>query len=216
MSVNSRKYGKKIIIMTAVVIAALLCSGFGLHKYKNNNSTEELQMELAEKIIRFHVLADNDSNEAQNLKLLVKDKTIEYMKPLFEGNESIDNAREIINNNLEDIEKNAYKVVKDAGYEYNVSAELTNCYFPIKEYGDLRFPAGEYEALRIKIGRAEGRNWWCVMYPNLCFVDGTYAVVSDTVQKELEQMLTREEYDLLLGGTKTKVSFKLFNLLKDK
>lgn len=216
MNINLNKIGNKIIITAAVIIAVAVCSGFGLHKYKSNNSTEELQRELAEKIIRFHVLADNDSSEAQSLKLLVKDKTIEYMKPLFEGNESIDNARKIINNNLENIENNAYKVVKEAGYEYNVSAELTNCYFPIKEYGDLKFPAGEYEALRINIGKAEGRNWWCVMYPNLCFVDGTYAVVNDTVQRELEQMLTKEEYDLLLGGTRTRVSFKLLELLKDK
>jgi stage II sporulation protein R len=210
---------KKIIVLFVIFIAAVcIMSEVEYSEAKvieeKGIAQEDLQTSLAQKIIRFHVIADSDTDASQQLKLKVKDETLGYMKTLLSGSEDIDTTREIIRENLCNIENFALEVVKREGYEYNVSAELETCYFPIKEYGSLSFPAGYYEALRIKIGKAEGRNWWCVMYPNLCFVDGTYAVVSDETKKTLEKMLTKDEYNMLLDGSKTKISFKYLGYIE--
>jgi stage II sporulation protein R len=210
---------KKIIVLFVIFIAAVcIMSEVEYSEAKGIEekgiAQEDLQTSLAQKIIRFHVIADSDTDASQQLKLKVKDETLGYMKTLLSGSEDIDTTREIIRENLCNIENFALEVVKREGYEYNVSAELETCYFPIKEYGSLSFPAGYYEALRIKIGKAEGRNWWCVMYPNLCFVDGTYAVVSDETKKTLEKMLTKDEYNMLLDGSKTKISFKYLGYIE--
>lgn len=217
-----KKMKKLVVLFVIFIIAVCIMSQvkFSQAKEVHSDIQANLQNELAEKIIRFHVIADSDSDASQQLKLKVKDETLGYMKTILTGEEDIATTREIINKNLTEIQNFASEVVKREGYEYNVSAELETCYFPIKEYGSLTFPAGDYEALRIKIGKAEGKNWWCVMYPNLCFVDGTYAVVSEEVKGTLEHMLTPEEYNMLLDGSKTKISFKYldyFNsLISDK
>ena len=80
------------------------------------------------------------------------------------------------------------------------------CYFPIKKYGDLTFPAGDYQALMIRIGQGEGKNWWCVMYPSLGFVDSTYQVVPEESKEKLKETMTKEDYEMLLGG-ESEVSF---------
>ncbi len=209
---------KKIIVLMVIFICAVCVMSqvkFSQAEEVHNDIQIDLQKTLAEKIIRFHVIADNDNDASQQLKLIVKDETLAYMKTFFTGEEDLEATREIINENLTQIEDFATEVVKREGYEYTVSAELETCYFPIKEYGSLTFPAGDYEALRLKIGKAEGRNWWCVMYPNLCFVDGTYAVVSDEVKDTLAHMLTPEEYNMLLDGNKTKISFKYLDYFKN-
>lgn len=214
-----KKIKKLVVLIVVFLIAVCVMSQIKFSQAKeietDNTTTEDLQSTLASKIIRFHVIADNDSDASQQLKLKVKDETLVYMKTLLTGVNNLEVTRETIQENLPEIEKFASEVVKREGYEYNVSAEFENCYFPIKEYGSLTFPAGNYEALRIKIGKAKGRNWWCVMYPNLCFVDGTYAVVSDEVKETLENMLTPDEYNMLLDGSKTKISFKYLGYIKN-
>ena len=107
----------------------------------------------------------------------------------------------------------AEQVIRKEGYTYEAKVELTESYFPIKTYGDAVFPAGIYDALKIQIGEAQGKNWWCVLYPNLCFVDSAYGVL-DTEQKEmLKNVLTEEEYESIFNTSsdKIKISFKLFS-----
>ena len=209
---------RTVLVTLVIFISGIaIMSRMGMSQANRNDTYNqlgavELQSSLAQKIIRFHVIADNDSDASQKLKLKVKDKTLDYMKTLLNGDEDLDTTRGILEENLSNIENFALEVVKTEGYKNNVSAEFETCYFPIKEYGSLIFPAGEYEALRIKLGKArKGRNWWCVMYPNLCFVNGTYAVVSDEVKETLENMLTPDEYHMLLDGSKTRISFKYLN-----
>ncbi|WP_099469280.1 stage II sporulation protein R [Konateibacter massiliensis] len=209
---------KKWIAIFAIAVIGIGAMGqvyISKAGYEEAEKQDELQSSLAHKIIRFHVIADNDTDEAQQLKLTVKNETLQYMQTLLTGTEDLETTRTVLENNLDQIEKFAAEVVKREGYEYTVSAEFENCYFPIKEYGSLIFPAGYYDALRIKLGKAEGRNWWCVMYPNLCFVQGTYAVVNDEVKETLEGMLTPEEYKMLLSGSNTKVSFKYLKFLNN-
>ncbi|MBA4687919.1 MAG: stage II sporulation protein R [Candidatus Galacturonibacter soehngenii] len=213
-----KKKNHIIISLLIVIIGVTLTSQVYISKANVSNTysnTQKLQSTLAQKIIRFHVIADNDTDESQQLKMKVKNETLKYMKTLLTGTEDLSTTRDILENNLENIKNFALDVVEKEGYEYNVSAEFENCYFPIKEYGSLIFPAGYYDALKIKLGKAEGRNWWCVMYPNLCFVEGSYAVVNDEVKETLEGMLTPDEYHMLLQGNNTKISFKYLKFLNN-
>lgn len=213
-----KKKNHIIISLLVVIIGITLTSQVYISKANVSNTysnTQKLQSTLAQKIIRFHVIADNDTDESQQLKMKVKNETLKYMKTLLTGTEDLSTTRDILENNLENIKNFALDVVEKEGYEYNVSAEFENCYFPIKEYGSLIFPAGYYDALKIKLGKAEGRNWWCVMYPNLCFVEGSYAVVNDEVKETLEGMLTPDEYHMLLQGNNTKISFKYLKFLNN-
>lgn len=154
--------------------------------------------DIADEVIRFHVRANSDSEEDQALKLVVRDAILEELGSELADAESKDEAREIMEANLTDIEEVAEAVVAEAGYDYEVTAYLTVEEFPMKSYGDLLFPAGEYEALRVDIGDYNGANWWCVMYPGLCFVDTAGGVVATEGKEELQRALTPEEYEELL------------------
>lgn len=126
-----------------------------------------------------------------------RDAVVEYMKSLLEGAEDLEETKGRVAERLADIEELAMRIVEKEQAGYPVHAELTECYFPRKSYGDCTFPAGRYEALRICIGKAEGKNWWCVLFPNLCFVDSIHAVVPEEQKKELKNVLTEEEYESL-------------------
>lgn len=154
--------------------------------------------DVTQEVIRFHVRANSDSEEDQALKLLVRDAILEALGPEMAGVSSKEEARAVMEDNLEQIEKIGKAVITNTGYDYEIHAYLTTEEFPIKNYGDFLFPAGEYEALRVDIGRKNGGNWWCVMYPGLCFVDTAGGVVASEGKEELRQILTPEEYEEIL------------------
>lgn len=154
--------------------------------------------DVTDAVLRFHVRANSDSEEDQALKLLVRDGILEEMQPLLSEAESRTQAEQIMEEHLEEIKQAAEAIIQDAGYNYTVQAYLTEEEFPMKEYGDLRFPSGTYRALRVDIGKHEGANWWCVMYPGLCFVETTGGVVASEGKEELEKVLTAEEYAQIL------------------
>ena len=136
-----------------------------------------------------------------HVKLKVRDAVITYMKESMdeeiEGSTDAKDTKEWAKAHLEELEQVADRVIKKEGYSYQAEAEVTTCYFPDKRYGDILFPQGDYEALRIKLGKAQGHNWWCVLYPNLCFTNSTCAVVSDDGKEELKEALTAEEYEMV-------------------
>ena len=111
---------------------------------------------------------------------------------------------------LEEIEQVAIATLEQEGCEDAVTVEVTNCYFPDKTYGDVTFPKGYYDALRIKIGEAKGKNWWCVLFPNLCFVDSIHAVVPEEGKKELKEVLDEEEYEMVTATSKFQVKWFFF------
>ena len=98
------------------------------------------------------------------------------------------------------------RTIHDNGYDYDVNVEIGDFYFPTKTYGDISFPSGFYEALKIEIGNARGHNWWCVMFPPLCFVDVSSGIVPDDSKKILEDMLSSEDYNLITSGNNLKNS----------
>ena len=176
---------------------------------------EVLQTGIAEDIIRFHVIANSDSTEDQELKLTVKDTLVRYLSPFLSNTDTIEEARTIMVAHMTLLQEVAEATIKKYGYNYPVKVSLENCYFPMKVYGDYTFPPGTYEALRVQIGEAQGKNWWCVMFPPLCFVDETYSIVDEESGKKLKTLLTEEEYNTLVSKkTPIKIKFKLLDALK--
>ena len=181
----------------------------------NGAYQKKVRDKVAENIIRFHVIANSDSNEDQFLKYRVKDALIDTLYPYFENVDRIDDARAVLKDKLPLIEDVASQVIKSYGYTYPVSASFTTCYFPMKVYGDYTFPPGMYQALQIKIGKAEGKNWWCVMFPPLCFVDETYSIVTEDSEEKLEILLTEEELEeLKKEDVPVKVKLKIIEAIK--
>ncbi|AOT73083.1 stage II sporulation protein R [Geosporobacter ferrireducens] len=147
-----------------------------------------------ERLIRFHVLANSDSPEDQALKLKVRDRVIAEMNPKFEQSKSLDETRKILQASLENIETIAMEELQKNGSSDTVRAELGEVNFPTKNYGSITLPAGSYEALRIVIGRGQGANWWCVLFPPLCFVDMKSGLTNEKTKRELMSVLTEEEF----------------------
>ena len=176
-------------------------------------SNEELKYEdIVDKIIRFHVLANSDTEEDQKLKLKVRDEVINYISPKLKDSKSLDESRRIIKRNKEKIEQISKKVIKDNGYDYEVTSMISRENFPDKIYGDLIFPQGEYEAYRILIGKAKGQNWWCVMFPPLCFVDETKNIVdSSEIKESIENEVNEDKKEI--NKDKIKFKFRLFEIL---
>lgn len=178
--------------------------------------TNAVCQDISDSVFRLHVIANSDSLEDQNLKYLVRDNILDYMNTLTNGITSKEEIINVISNNLESFRNIAQNTVYENGYNYEVTAEIGNFDFPTKTYGDVSFPAGYYDALRIKIGNAEGKNWWCVMFPPLCFIDVSSGVVPDDSKEILESELTDEEYKLVTGSEKeTKFKFKIVEVLQN-
>lgn len=159
----SRK--KIVIVLILYIFCAVGWSFFSEAIARNAPDEKELGL------IRLHVLANSDSNEDQILKQKVRDAILAYLEPKINWAERNSDARQIIIDNKNALIEVAYKVIHENGYNYSVDLELGVFEFPIKSYGDLVLPAGQYEAVRILIGEAKGSNWWCVLYPPLCFVE---------------------------------------------
>lgn len=135
------------------------------------SADEEGMINEYEGIIRFHVIANSDSDEDQNLKFKVRNRVLAKVQNALEGSSSASRTRAYIEENLEEIEACALQCVRAEGYDYNVKARIGVTAIPAKQYDDVYFPAGSYEALTITIGEGKGRNWWCVVFPPLCLVD---------------------------------------------
>lgn len=206
-----KKLSTVIIIILSIL---LLLPGNSDAKGKD----EEIQKDIANKIIRFHVIANSDSEEDQNLKEKVRDEILKFISPKLKESKSKDESRKLLEEYDDEIKNIALNKIKEEGYNYNVSSTFENTMFPVKQYGDLVFPEGEYEAYRVIIGNGEGKNWWCVMFPPLCFVDVTVGEVEKEKSNEMmEGYLGKEEFGYLVGEEKCdiEIRFKIVDLIKD-
>ncbi len=134
-------------------------------------SAEQSITPVSEQFIRIHVIANSDEPEDQALKLRVRDRLLNEYGEGFQSTTTMKDARFYITNRLNDMEKTALEEIHRSGYAYAAVAEFGTYAFPTRAYGDKLYPAGRYEALRLVIGGGQGANWWCVMFPPLCFVD---------------------------------------------
>ena len=172
-----------------------------------------LQQAISDKVLRFHVLANSDSEADQNLKLAVRDAVGSFMQEKLTDVENLEECELVVRQSLGEIEEAAAETIAENGYDYDVTAELEHTSFPVKNYGSYTFPAGDYEALRIVIGEGNGHNWWSVMYPNMCFSDSMYEVVDKEAGEKLREVLTTEEYEKVLAEGDYQVRMKYFSWL---
>ncbi|HEY5585944.1 MAG TPA: stage II sporulation protein R [Ruminiclostridium sp.] len=199
-----------IAVLLLVVLAAWMIS---------NAYAEDINAGLSQNLVRLHVIANSDSASDQALKLEVRDAIIAVMKTKLASSKDINETKAIINDNLKNIEEVSNEVIKKNNSSYGVKATMGNYAFPTKTYGDIALPAGEYQALRVVIGSGTGANWWCVLFPPLCFVDATHGVIPDSVKQDLKSSLSSEEYGIITTADNNedipvKIKFKLVEFLQ--
>lgn len=175
-----------------------------------------LSENLSANFFRLHILANSNSEIDQNLKLKVRDGIIEYMNSQELSNHSKEEVITFVKTNLDSYRKVAENIIKENGFNYPVSLEVGTFYFPSKIYGNISLPAGNYEALRINIGQAQGENWWCSLFPPLCFVDISSGVIDDNSKESLKENLSEEEFAIITSNNGTiKLKFKILEIFSN-
>ena len=175
-----------------------------------------ISADISDSVFRLHILANSDSDEDQTLKLKVRDNILNYMKEISSDISSKDQVVSFMNEHLDEFYDVTRSTIHSEGYDYNVKLNIGKYNFPTKTYGDISLPAGEYDALRIEIGEAKGHNWWCVMFPTLCFVDVSDGSLDEESKDILESSLNDEEYEIISGDSfGVNFKFKILELFQD-
>ncbi len=197
--------------MNKIILA--ICLGFltAVSVVYTNAQTEDT---IANSVIRLHIRANSNDAEDQELKLKVRDRILKEAGQLFDDAKDIAIAREYTKENLDAITEIAKDEIRKNGYNYNVRTSFGKADFPTKIYGDMTLPAGTYESLVVEIGSGEGENWWCVMFPPLCFVEEAYAGIDKESEDILIQNLGKDTYSALKDG-KVQIKFKVYEVLKN-
>ena len=203
---NSLKNKLKFTI--TITLLLLIYISISAISYAQNISSD-----ISNSVFRLHVLANSDSKEDQELKLKVRDTLLNYMNSICSNCKNKDSAISIVKENKEVFEKIARKTIENEGYNYSIKINIGYFNFPTKKYGDISLPAGFYDALRIEIGEAKGHNWWCVMFPPLCFVDASSGIVPEESKTLLNDSLSDEEFALVSDNKNINIKFK-FKLLE--
>lgn len=173
--------------------------------------------DISKNFFRLHILANSDSEIDQNLKLLVRNNIIDYMKTLTYDGLSKEDAILLTEEHINDFQKIAKKTIQDEGFNYPVSIQIGNFYFPTKIYGNLSLPSGYYDAVKIEIGEAKGKNWWCSLFPPLCFVDVSSGIIDEDSENTLKENLTDDEFALITSDSETiRLKFKIVEILSKK
>lgn len=174
---------------------------------------QNVSSDISNTVFRLHVIANSDSEQDQNLKYLVRDNLLKYMNQICSDCTSKEEAIKIVEEHKADFKEIALNTIKENGFSYDVNINIGNFEFPTKNYGDISLPSGFYDALRVEIGSASGQNWWCVMFPPLCFVDISSGVVPDSSKEELQDKLSEEEFALISSDQNSNIEFK-FKLIE--
>lgn len=202
------------------IFPALLVLAVGIRMWnasiQADNAYDPLQAGIADKILRFHILANSDSDEDQAVKKKVRDEVGQMIAPLLENAGDLEETKRIVDIHMDEITGKAEEVLQAEGYAYGASARLAQVTFPAKTYGDYTFPAGDYEALEITLGEGRGHNWWCVLYPNMCFRGTVYEIVESEADEALREVLTPAEYADVFNSGNYEIRFRLFDFLRGK
>lgn len=208
MKSRKRTYSLPIFIVSIIIGLA-----YAYITSKPNNDISTIQQGISHKIIRFHVIANSDSDADQALKLKVKEAVVNYTAELLCNSKSISETEDLLSSHANDIISIANNVISENDYDYPVTAEITDTYFPTKSYGSYTFPPGTYRAFQIKIGEAKGKNWWCVLYPPLCFIDISHGTVNPESEELLKETLTTDEFQAVSDEYTVKYRFKYLTFL---
>lgn len=183
---------KKIEI--AVIAALVLCIVFNVFSFALESKN------IRKDVLRLHIIANSDSLEDQALKLKVRDAILQSGYDIFSGNESLESAKLKTTKNLDNIRKIAQRTLAENACNAPVKVCFEKAFFETRYYKDFTLPAGKYEALKVIIGKGEGHNWWCVMFPPLCLS------ASDDIEDI--NSLTEEEKELILSNPQYEIRFK--------
>ena len=176
------------LLLLLLIIYVFICAFSYVHAVSSN---------IQNSVFRLHIIANSDSTNDQNLKYLVRNKVLEYIKTISSNITSKKDFINLVYNNFDEIKKISEQVIHENGYNYTVKLNIGNFSFPTKQYGDISLPAGFYDALKIEIGNANGQNWWCVMFPPLCFVDVNTGIVPAESKDIIKDNLSEEEFALI-------------------
>jgi stage II sporulation protein R len=187
---NVKKRDKWILAIVYSVIFILLLFCF---------YAERINRSLSDSMIRLHIVANSDSDADQALKYRVRDAVIAYMTERVGNLDSKQDARTYINDHIDELQTVANTVIADEGFHDLAKVTIGKYPFPTKRYENIILPAGFYDAVKIQIGKAQGENWWCVMFPPLCFVDDTKGEMEEEYMNVLKDELTSDEMDLILA-----------------
>ncbi len=197
---------RRLLIATLALCAVLLFIGlFPVHG----------EEEIYDTVVRLHVLANSDSEEDQALKLKVRDAVLEITSPMLADSSSQSEAKMLLEAHADELQAAAERVIAAEGYTYPVSILLDLEDYPERDYDSFCFPAGTYLSLRVCIGEAEGKNWWCCLFPPLCL--GTATASSETAEEEFISVgLTPSQYKIITETDKPvyKVRFKILEVIQ--
>lgn len=170
--------------------------------------------DLSESLVRLHVIAEDDSAQEQTLKLKVRDRILSEFGDCLSGSSDIAAVKAYVRTHLDDFKRVAEDELRANGSDRTVRVSFEKTAFDTREYGDVRLPAGYYDALRIVIGQGEGQNWWCVLFPPLCFVEDAKGTLPTQSEAVLKENLSDESFELITadGDLNVKVRFKLVEL----
>lgn len=217
------RYRKELGLAAACFLMALAC-----RLAAAPNESAETAARIAPKLLRFHVLANSNSAADQAVKLKVKDVLLKELEQALTGDDTAARAGSetadgkvaivrYISENRGQLEDAAAACVSSLGFGYGAQIEITREYYPTKAYGDIVLPRGVYDSVRVTLGEGRGRNWWCLIYPSLCFVDATHAIVPEQSKSELAALVGEDDYAALLAqdGAELSVHFRLWDWISD-
>lgn len=202
--IQNSKIKAIIILLVLLLCYTFLCA---------SSYVQAVSSDISNNILRLHVIANSNNKEDQDLKYKVRDKLLDYMNSLCVNISSKDEAILIVKEHKEEFKNIAIAVIKEEGFNYSVNINIGNFEFPTKTYGNIALPAGMYDALRIEIGNAAGQNWWCVMFPSLCFIDINSSIMEDNSKSLLENNLSDESYAIVSENSEPVIKFK-FKILE--
>ncbi len=183
----------EIAVFSAFIMTIAVSSFFSVRKDCD---------EIKENVLRLHVIANSDSEEDQSLKLKVRDAVLSAGSSLFDGEADTKNVINKAENEIGFLTDTAQEVIDENGFDYKVKIEVGKSRFPTREYGNFTLPAGEYNAVRVILGKGEGHNWWCVMFPPLC-------LPASENKAELSDVLSDSAVSFVEHGKKYEVKFKI-------
>ena len=199
-------YKKYALLSLSCLLLALILSMSQVRK-----GQEALADRLSPSLLRFHILANSDRGDDQQVKLEVRSLILDYMQEHLDEDADKEDTMQYLEENKEEVEQLADRYLEEKGFGYQAELELTNCYFPARAYDGLLFPCGYYDAARITLGRGEGHNWWCVLYPRLCFVDAVCSEVPEESEQTLKAELEEGDY-LALRDNRPKLEIRFLML----
>ena len=193
------------------ILSVILASIFITSVFMGAVKKEEIESGISSKVLRLHVRAKSNSADDQSLKLKVRDNVLAVSEEILADCQSKEESMEKIKENLGTIKTAAQQTGYENGKKDEVKVYLRDEIFPVRKYGNFVFPAGKYTAVAVEIGGGKGKNWWCVMYPHICFIDETI----EGEDKEIKHIFSDEEYNLITGGKKPSVAFKTVEIIED-